>query len=473
MKKYILNSWLFCLPFFAMAQSRDILDEKANADIPQVADFQLNRGLIGFDLPAQYSLKSYCPTPNDSKQVASTLFQSICYGAMTMIYAIQHQLSSKKEIDKIAFSALYPYIQVAKDCDKGTTFQAGFEFLKQKGTPFFVRFETTSSESGNCMKVPTEIHHQLARQHLIKDAIKLFGTEESLRMRKYYIQRSLVAKQPVIVGLRLPDNLFTFHDSTKNRTTYYQPQGEGHGGTTFVVVGYDENSVELMNHWGTKWGNNGFCKMKYNDFFNYCVVAYRIEFDTRTRQPSNEVMYGRFEWLTPVHGAMQPVSFELKAGKYYEAIQKSNLGQQFQLSIKDLQKGKYLYLFCQNSSGAIDWLWPNLPIEKDISFKESPLIPYDNLDFLVPNAEQAFAKSGEGSDMIFLMYSDKMLNINDLKIRLKAMEKDSRTVTALEKFEKAFQGWLIDWDKVKYELSRPAFKTPATDKIVPLIFKVI
>jgi hypothetical protein len=183
-------------------------------------------------------------------------------------------------------------------------------------------------------------------------------------------------------------------------------------------------------------------------------------------------LHGRFEWLTPLHGVMQPVDFVLKAGKYYETTQKSYAGQQFQLSIHDLQKGNYLYVFVQNSIGTIEWIFPRNYLEQDADHKASPLIRYNNLTFLVPNAEQAFVKSGAGNDFIFILYSPKMLNINDLKSRLQQMEEETRAMTALNKFEKAFRGLLIDWGEINYAPLEPAFKTPATDKIVPLIFKV-
>jgi hypothetical protein len=214
--------------------------------------------------------------------------------------------------------------------------------------------------------------------------------------------------------------------------------------------------------------------MKYDDFFKHCKTAYQIVFDANPDLNVGMPMSGQFEWLTPIFGAMLPVPFELKQGKYYETVRKMDAGQQFQLSIKVLQKEKYLYVFSQGLEGDIDWHFPKNYItdEKDSKRKESPLIVYDNTDYLVPNPEHVLAKSREGMDTFFILYSNNPLNINDLKKRLKEMEKNMQRVTALEKFESAFQGLLTDWNKIQYDHSKLAFQTPATNKIVPLIFKV-
>ncbi|MCG8453026.1 MAG: C1 family peptidase [Spirochaetales bacterium] len=42
------------------------------------------------------------------------------------------------------------------------------------------------------------------------------------------------------------------------------------GGHAYVIVGYDDerSSFVVLNSWGTKWGNQGFASLQYNDFWS-------------------------------------------------------------------------------------------------------------------------------------------------------------------------------------------------------------
>ncbi|MFN5911989.1 MAG: C1 family peptidase, partial [Bacteroidota bacterium] len=53
------------------------------------------------------------------------------------------------------------------------------------------------------------------------------------------------------------------------------------GGHAMCVIGYDDSkyggAFEVMNSWGTGYGENGFVWIKYNDFKKYVQEAYIIQ----------------------------------------------------------------------------------------------------------------------------------------------------------------------------------------------------
>jgi hypothetical protein len=290
------------------------------------------------------------------------------------------------------------------------------------------------------------------------------------------IKKSLATNTPVIVGLKLPKSILDY----KGQTEYYEGKGQAAINHAMVVIGYDEFSFELMNSFGTDWGKGGYVKIKYRDFLQYCSEAYQIAFekretdtDTDTPKPKpTPMMTGDFEFRTPNEGVMAPMPFEWKEGKYYLATQRSMIDQQFQLSAVNLQKNKYVYVFSHDTEGKTNLHWPKLGGKYDEKpLRESALTPYETTSFVMPGAKRAFTKDKAGTDYLFVLYSDKELDIKDLETRIAEMETDTQP-SVLAKFEKAFAGTLLEWNKIKYDANKVSFTAPLTDKIVPLLLRM-
>jgi Papain family cysteine protease len=467
MKKSIVYFSIFLGATFATAQTTGlILDEAEYAKVPKLADFEVFGSKLD-EIPTEYDLKKYCPEPNNQGSVLSCVFQSLAYGAMTIQYAAQNNITDKAKITKNAFSVLYGFNQVTTQCN-AIPFKPALELLKTKGTPLFSSFD--QSDKNNCRKKPTQTDHAQANAYRIKHYSKLFNNTLEVHQKIAAIKKSIAADLPVIVGMWLPERF----EQYKGDSEYFESGGDADIAHAMVVVGYDEYSFELMNSRGKYWGKNGYVKIKYSTFFQYCREAYQIAFEKRAdEEPVAPVsLQGNFEFRTPRNGTMQPVSFALKAGKYYEATEKCVLDQQFQLAALNLQKNKYVYVFSHDPEGKVSLHWPksNGKIEEQ-PLRESPLTPYETTSFLIPGAKRAFTVTKTGTDFLFVLYSDKELDMNDLYRRLKLMGTPD-TKPVLQKFESAFAGLLLDWTKIKYDATKVTFSAPTTDAIVPLIIKI-
>jgi Papain family cysteine protease len=468
MKKIGLIGWLLLGAVTTIAQSTPssglILDEVAYEKTPQTATFDFFGSRYG-EIPLEYSLKTYCPEPNFQNGIQNCVFQSLSYAAMTIMFAAQNNITDKSSINKIRFSALYGFNQLTAKCT-GIPFLPALEFLKNHGTVSFADFDALSET--DCLKKPSDALIRKAATCKIKDYARVLHRKDDLSQKIRKVKQCIATNTPVIAAMQLPSSFITY----KGQKTYYEDKSMTAIAHSMVVVGYDEYSFELMNSYGKHWGKEGYVKIKYADFFYYLKEAYQIAFDKPADKPTEWVsLKGHFEFRTPQTGAMEAMPFELKAGRYYQSVEKTKLNQQFQLAVIDLQKNKYVYVLGYDPNGKTNLHWPQVGGQQEYGLRESALTPYETVSFVMPSLKQAFTKDKVGTDYLFILYSDKALNISDLENRLKAMETSTEKYVVL-KFETAFKGLLLDWDKIQYDAQKVGFSAPITDAVVPLILQL-
>jgi Papain family cysteine protease len=456
--KQILFFCFYSLPF-ASGQGL-ILDEAAYLNTPKVADFQWDGNKSHQTHPLECSLKKYCPIPNQQGNTPSCMFQGLGYGAMTMLYAQQNHLESVQQIQPVAFSALYGYNQISY-C-KYMGFRDALNWLKTKGNVFLSDFEHQKRD--DCyLKTTTELDKK-ASAFKIKDALRLTDLSESFEVKKSKIQQSIVAGKPVIVGMNLPESSKTYG----GRSEYYRIRDMATFGHVMVIVGYDEYGFELLNSWGTDWGNQGFVKIQYDNFFQYVKEFYQLVFE---KKMDIVRVLGTFEVRTFTQGALTPTAFQWK-NRYYESVQQCFIGQKFQLVGTDLQQNNYVYVFSKDPTGKVNWHWPKRTLNElgEVQWQESPLTPYEGSAFVIPDPKRAFIKNQLGRDYLFVLYSHKELEIKDLYNRVQAFESDANT-DVLQNFERHFKDICAERSEIQYDPIKPHF-TAVTQKAVPLIFKI-
>jgi hypothetical protein len=464
MKKIILALLCCCIAEQAMTQQPTelLLDEVAYEKMPSMADFNWF-GSKYEETPLEYSLKPFCPEPNFQNGVPNSVFQSLSYAAMTIMYAAQNNITDKLVINQIKFSVLYGFNQVATAC-KAIGFRPAFEFLKNHGTVLFSDFD--QQKETDCQTKPKE---GMAITYKIKDYTRVLNPKYDRAQKIRAIKQCIATQTPVIAAMRFPASILSY----KGEKPYYDDPNAPDLAHAMVVIGYDEYSFELINSYGKDWGKKGYVKIKYVDFFKYLKECYQIAFDAPILTPTKiPTLQGHFECKTPQEGVMKPIAFTLKSGRYYQSVEKMSVNQQFQMAAIDLQKNKYVYVFSYDPDGKINWHWPKADAHQDhSSLRESALTPYETTSFVLPGDKRAFTKDKVGTDYLFVLYSDKALVMNDLENRLKIMER-STVKTVGGKFEAAFEGLLLDWQKIKYDTDKVGFTAPITDAIVPLILQI-
>lgn len=245
-----------------------ILDDEAYEKTP-LMDIPAERG--GCAEKPKYSLRDYCPTPGDQKDLPSCTAWALA-NALTIQKAYRQKVTDRATINAIRHSVSYVYNQVYEnDCYTGATVDRGLELLRDQGNCLDKSFAYIQD---GCSPLPQRNHHQEAERFRIATFERIFELEESWEDKQDAIMCALWKRKPVIVILAVPPN---FKTNPPGKNSNWRPaSGSLHA---MVVVGYNEQleNFELMNSYGDGWNGNGFCKISFDDMGNNARYAYVME----------------------------------------------------------------------------------------------------------------------------------------------------------------------------------------------------
>ena len=444
--------------------------------IQKIPDF---RGSAFSETKLTVSLKDWCPKANTQGKAGSCVGQAVGYGALTILNAKANNWVGKNKITEEAHSALYVYNQIkVKGCGDGAYIPDAFKLLKSKGDTKFRLFDIQDKD--NCAKTPTSSDHNKAINYKIDSYSKLFDRYESANEKILKTRRILAAGYPVIVGMSATSDMY----SLNSRNHIWKPKSANIvGGHAMVIIGYDDNNstFEILNSWGESWGNNGYCLIGYNDYASFCKYGFYMKATPpiEPNNPSNEEetdLTGEFIFKSVGYSNGQ-VAFSSerteKRGIHYNLIKKDwPIGSQFQLVAKNVSTGEYVYVFSIDASKSSFIHWPRKATLNSsyFGFNESPIVPFDGAEIIIPGKETAFTKDKEGQNILFVLYSEKELDENDFKSKVQRIASINNHV---ETFKSLFGSALVTVNDIQY--SSTGMKVSAKSKrgyIVPVILKV-
>lgn len=405
-----------------------ILDEKSYEKVPLVPPTR------GWKLPSSSSLKPYAPTPKNQGTLGNCVGWTTSYVSYTILQSVANGLTDQAEIDENTFSPFFVY-ECAKsntdtDCHEGTNMYAALEAMKEIGTIKYKDFEK------ECGKLITNQHKNQAENYKIANYRRLFenysvGKEEKIRK----IKTSISEGKPVMIGMQC------CHQSFLSVTgQVWQPQAtdlenEPQGGHAITVIAYDDNkfggAFELMNSWGTSWGNDGFIWMRYEDFARYCFEAYEMNILS--------------EKVVKLEGEL---NFKLSAGMnmkashkgefYYEMEESYNSGTQFQFHITNKQPA-YVYAFVSDLSKQNYQVFPH---DKKIS----PYLAYRSSEIVFPDEEHYIQLDDNvGTDYFCVFYSSQKLDMDSILEQIQNADGDFK-----ERVKTVLDDKMINLEDAKY-----------------------
>ncbi len=451
-----------------------LIDEEKYAATPR-----LNYGMKFTGKRAnKVSLKPFCPTPSHQGRIGS------CTGwatatALTIMRAQQTGLQDARQIKAdMLHSPMYIYNQIkVRDCQQGSMIPDALELLKDQGDCLITDF----NPGQDCYKMPSETQRQQAKSYRIKEYGHLFDNTTNNDKKLEATLEALAEGSPVIIGMMVVPSFYQL----KQERWRSLGNERVHGGHAMVVVGYDEmrKVFQIINSWGTKWGEDGFCLVGYDDYVKYVKYGFQIVLENRQIETDPIQLSG---------------DFELKKFDYYDenedqymfkelkpTFQKDGFytlptmlkGDHFRMLAKNISKGSYIYVFSLKPNNDVEIIYP---LDKAFKMSKSklpkrqkPVVVSEKIEVQIPEIEdgdESMETDVVGRDHLCILYSDK--DIDDIQDMVKQIQQHN-SPNFTERLYTAFGNRLMPFDDLNYATDKMSVKASSTNGyIAPIILQV-
>lgn len=409
------------------------------------------------NLPKAHSLRKYAPVPQNQGSYGTCVGWATAYAGRTIQMAHRQNWTNTELITENALSPFFVYESAKPSsdiyCQEGTSLYNGLEILKELGSV------KTFDYPNQCGQNISKTLEKKATQFKIKDYRRLFDT--GVKDKAQFVKKSLAENRPVVIGIQCCAESFQNAKNTKYWKLQPTDNATPTGGHALTVIGYDDNfeggegAFELMNSWGTAWGDGGFIWMNYKDFNRYCFEAYEM---TLPQSDLNQLAGN----ITFDLSAGQAMPFVLK-GNVYESKESYHSGTLFRISVTN-QEQMYLYAIGSDLKNQDYKIFPT-------NDKISPLMDYKNSKVVLPSERNHIQMDNlVGTDFICLLYSVERLEMEHILNMLK-----NETGNLPERVQKAFGERLFnpqDVDRSPNE-HKIGFKASSKNRTIVPIFVAI
>lgn len=230
-------------------------------------------------LPASHSLKAYAPYVHH--QLGSECVAYSFASAHTILEAIAYDWRDKKYISVNSFSPHFIYYRNKErgddECSIGLDMFKVSEDVLNVGMAKLSDVECPdyypcSMEARLCSYYPESYSRDLSSASYNKlDEIYIIEDIQQLRT-------AIASSRPVVIAMMVPES---FKEAGGLWTPRYGETSEGGYGHAMVAIAYDDykygGAVQLMNSWGTQWGDGGFTWVKYADLLKFVQVGLALD----------------------------------------------------------------------------------------------------------------------------------------------------------------------------------------------------
>lgn len=382
------------------------------------------------NLPPAFSLKQYAPVPGNQGKHGTCVAWSTAYAARTISYCLQRRVTDQEQIKSSAFSPnyLYYYIKMNGDsnCVKGAKIEPALKVLTDKGNTLL---KENIPDCIGSMDIATD---QKAKDYIIKAYTSLTNTFGRITKNEVItIKKSISENKPVIFSVKCFKSLTK---TGKDGIWNVEQNDEFIGNHAICIVGYDDNKLdgafEVMNSWGTEWGNQGFFWITYEQIKQYGSYALemmdREVYDIKasrgltppqikgsldfvlTNDFGNEV--GSMPVLrTAMDGLAQVVTDESKAVfSNYKLVENYQAGQRFKIKFTT-NAPAFVYIFSIDDKQVVSTLFP-------YADNISAAINSTDATVYLPSETKNYKLNDDANrDRICILYSKSPLDFDLLK----------------------------------------------------------
>lgn len=453
MKIILLITSLFTISaVFAQHATGDNTSAEEFAKILKTAD-RATRDLT--DLPASFSLKQFTPTPQNQGDYGTCVAWSSGYAARTISYAIQRNMTNADSIKKYVFSPGYIYYKIKdstdKNCSKGSSILNAMITMRSTGVMLKKEGLVDCTPA-----IPKNVEEKKAVPYKIKDFLSLNQVLGAITKNDILkIKKSLTEKKPVVLSMKC----YTSFKYLPSTGIWSPASDEGAPERHAVcIIGFDDKmnggSFEVMNSWGTEWGNNGFGWLSYEQvmkYGNYVVEMMDIE-------PGKTEISGNIEFIKLDGAVMLTNRSKIVDYSLYKLSDTLATGSSFKMKFST-NSPCYIYVFAQDDKGEISPLFPPKPTI-------SAAINSTKATFYFPSdSTNARLRAYPAKEMFVILYSKSSVDYESIINYMKETKTDINKA-----IKDKLSTRLLDMKKVKFREDKILFQSPAVDKSVLCFF---
>jgi hypothetical protein len=403
------------------------------------------------DLPFSVSLKDYAPVPGNQGTTSTCAAWASAYAGRTILEAIKNNWgrdSASKNIFSPSF--VYNQIRMNKTCNGGTSLIDALDVIKNQGS---VKFKEFGFE---CSREVTKQDKSHAGVYRIIEYRDIFTSQNINKVK--LVKKSLAEMHPVVIAIDCPPSFASAKDVLKPDSSEYKSWARGHA---LVVVGYDDHkyggAFEIMNSWGTKWGNGGFLWVKYDDFQYFCPLAFEL-IDKSIPDPAKYDLSGT---LTFKKSNGEPMKVR-KEGEFLAMEKSYPSGTLFELRISNNEPA-YVYAFSSDLTFKTYKIFP-------FTDRMVAYLPYSQNNIAIPDEDSYnMLDSTKGKSYYCFLYSKEKLDLQ------KIMDKvESSTGTMWERIKSVLEDSMVIKNNIDFSFSSDiSFKAKSSGRsVIPVLIEI-
>lgn len=190
------------------------------------------------------------------------------FGAAYEIMKNQMSNTTGSSLSSYDCSELFIYYNIRSlegttDKNVGCYLRDGCKALCETGAGFeeFWQYDVSAY-----MKKPDWIAYYAGKNTLCESYARIYSITD--------VKKSLVSGIPVVFGMLVYNNLFSWGKEVYNTYT-----GNNVGGHCMVIVGYDDskNALLVKNSWGKNWGDKGYFWLDYDTYNKLLIDAWIVK----------------------------------------------------------------------------------------------------------------------------------------------------------------------------------------------------
>ena len=259
----LLNLVIFLLFFSVLSFGQGLIMNQEEYDAMEKHDPSEEMGFASGNLPSRISYRAY--TPYVGVQIGSSCAGwAIGYGMLSTMQNIRMNSTDKNFNTARAMDPYYLYAFQSNpedSCLFGSSMNIGLGVLQEFGCKLKHKKPILKCDS------PIDkdyVSIESRRPYRINSFDPLKFSIENIKIE-------LFKKNIVGVGTYLDSNF----DSLNFQNPLWRPNNESkvEKGHAMCIIGYNDTkfggAFEVMNSWGSSWGDNGYCWIKYEDLITW------------------------------------------------------------------------------------------------------------------------------------------------------------------------------------------------------------